>query len=278
MSAAVAEASTGVDLEVDGLRLHAGGLARGRDLFGALDLRIAGGERWVVIGPNGAGKSSLLAAIAGVFPLAAGQVRIDGRALAAWPADALAGRRAWSPQFWSDPFPATVRETAVLARERGSWLARRLAMPRDDAAVDRLLQRLDLDRLADIDVRALSGGERQRVAIATALLQDAPLLLLDEPASHLDPAHQRLLLAPARRACAPGRRRPREPARPQSRLGSRRPLHRPRRQGRRRRRAARQRAHRRAHERACSSVAIESVEVHGARRFVIGPEEEAGRG
>ena len=192
MSAAVE--GPGIELEVAGLRLRAGGGPRGRDLFGALDLRIAGGERWVVIGPNGAGKSSLLAAIAGVFPIASGQVGIDGRALADWPADTLAGRRAWSPQFWSDPFPATVRETAVLARERGAWWSPS-AHAQDGAAVDRLLQRLDLDRLADLDVRALSGGERQRVAIATALLQGAPLLLLDEPASHLDPAHQRLLLA-----------------------------------------------------------------------------------
>jgi iron complex transport system ATP-binding protein len=194
MSAVVAERTTGIALEIAGLRLRAGGGPRGRDLFGTLALRIAGGERWVVIGPNGAGKSSLLAAIAGVFPIAAGQVSIDGRTLADWPAEALAGRRAWSPQFWSDPFPATVRETAVLARERGAWWARSPAT-NDAFVVDRLLERLDLDRLADLDVRALSGGERQRVAIATALLQGAPLLLLDEPASHLDPAHQRLLLA-----------------------------------------------------------------------------------
>jgi len=276
MSGAVAAASTGVDLEVAGLQLNAGGLARGRDLFGALDLQIGSGQRWVVIGPNGAGKSSLLAAIAGVFPLAAGQVRIDGRALAAWAPDALAGRRAWSPQFWSDPFPATVRETAVLARERGAWW--HLAGGTGEAAaVDRLLERLDLDRLADIDVRALSGGERQRVAIATALLQDAPLLLLDEPASHLDPAHQRLLLAlladHARRGGAvlaslhdlnlawdladhcivldgkggavAGRR---DGVLTAERMTS------------------------------VFEVAIESVELHGARRFVSGPEGEADRG
>ena len=275
MSAIGAEASMGIDLEAAGLQLKAGGLAPGRDLFGALDLRIGSGQRWVVIGPNGAGKSSLLAAIAGVFPLAAGQVRIDGRALAAWSPDALAGRRAWSPQFWSDPFPATVRETAVLARERGFWW-RPAEGSGDTGAVDRLLQRLDLDRLADIDVRALSGGERQRVAIATALLQEAPLLLLDEPASHLDPAHQRLLLAlladHARRGGAvlaslhdlnlawdladhcivldgkggavAGRR---DSVLTAARMSS------------------------------VFEVAIESVELHGARRFVTGPEEAAGR-
>ena len=276
MSAIGAEASMGIDLEAAGLQLKAGGLAPGRDLFGALDLRIGSGQRWVVIGPNGAGKSSLLAAIAGVFPLAAGQVCIDGRALAAWSPDALAGRRAWSPQFWSDPFPATVRETAVLARERGFWW-RPAEGSGDTGAVDRLLQRLDLDRLADIDVRALSGGERQRVAIATTLLQGAPLLLLDEPASHLDPAHQRLLLAllvdHARRGGAvlaslhdlnlawdladhcivldgkggavAGRR---DSVLTAERMSS------------------------------VFEVAIESVELHGARRFVTGPEEGAARG
>ncbi|MEP7300082.1 MAG: ABC transporter ATP-binding protein [Caldimonas sp.] len=194
MTSAAREPAFGVELEVSALRLRAGGAATARELFGGLDFRVRAGERWVVIGPNGAGKSSLLAAIAGVFPLAAGEIRVDGRALADWRADALAGRRAWSPQFWSDPFPATVRETAVLAQGRG--------FDRPPAAPDRpgdwtlaeVLDRLDLGRLAGAEVQSLSGGERQRVAIATALLQGAPLLLLDEPASHLDPAHQRLLL------------------------------------------------------------------------------------
>ncbi len=193
MSAARTGATIGVDLLVSGLRLRAGGMRTGRDLFGALDFRVAAGERWVVIGPNGAGKSSLLAAIAGVFSSAAGEIRIDGRGLAAWRVAELADRRAWSPQFWSDPFPATVRETALLARDRGfGWRANDSAD--DDADATAVLDRLHLSRLADVDVQSLSGGERQRVAIATALLQGAPLLLLDEPASHLDPAHQRLLL------------------------------------------------------------------------------------
>jgi iron complex transport system ATP-binding protein len=82
----------------------------------------------------------------------------------------------------------------VLARERGSPWRVDGGGRDDDPEVDATLARLDLLRFADLDVRSLSGGERQRVAMATALLQGAPLLLLDEPASHLDPAHQRLLV------------------------------------------------------------------------------------
>ena len=180
-------------LSAEALALRAGGSARGRVLVDRLDIRVAAGERWVVVGPNGAGKSSLLAALAGVFPLAAGRVRVDGVELTEWRPSLLAARRAWSPQFWSDPFPATVRETAALAHRRDAgW--RSAFDQRNDPEVERVLGRLLLADLADSDVQTLSGGERQRVALATALLQDAPLLLLDEPASHLDLAHQRLLV------------------------------------------------------------------------------------
>jgi iron complex transport system ATP-binding protein len=178
-------------LDVSGLVLRAGASAHGRPLFSPLTFAVRAGERWVVLGPNGAGKSSLLAAMAGVFPADAGEVRLQGRPLSQWRPDALADWRAWCPQFWSDPFPATVAETARIAMRRGAWWS---AGPSDAGAVERVLDELDLRALAHADVRQLSGGERQRVAVATALLQDTPLVLLDEPASHLDLAHQQLLL------------------------------------------------------------------------------------
>ena len=180
-------------LHAEALGIDASGEPTARRLFSGLGLRVGFGERWVVIGPNGSGKSSLLATLAGTFPVAAGVVRLDGRPLSEWPLPALADARAWSPQFWFDPFPSTVLETAALAhRRRRGW--RFGGMEATDAQVSATLDRLGLGQLADADVRTLSGGERQRLALATALLQEAPLLLLDEPASHLDPAHQRLLL------------------------------------------------------------------------------------
>ena len=179
-------------LEVRDLSLRAGATHAGRTLFESLTFEVRAGDRWVVLGRNGAGKSSLLAALAGVFARFSGAVAIDGRPLDDWPPRLLADRRAWCPQFWSDPFPATVLDTVQLARDRGSWWQAATGAP--DAAVHDALEHLDLSAFAQADVRTLSGGERQRVAIATTLLQGAPLLLLDEPASHLDLGHQHRLL------------------------------------------------------------------------------------
>jgi len=181
-----------VTLRAEGVALRAGGKPSGRPLVSNCGLTVDALQRWVILGPNGAGKSSLLAALAGVFPLERGCVHIDGRPLDAWSPRALASRRAWCPQLWSDPFPASARATLALAMERGRW------WPRDDAGTDPALEawidRLDLRGLEAADVRTLSGGERQRVALGTTLLQGAPLVMLDEPAAHLDLRHRRLLL------------------------------------------------------------------------------------
>jgi iron complex transport system ATP-binding protein len=85
-----------------------------------------------------------------------------------------------------------VLDTVQLAQHRHApWF---FQTPEPDAAVRALMARLELAELATADVRTLSGGERQRVALATALLQQAPLLLLDEPAAHLDLGHQQMLV------------------------------------------------------------------------------------
>ena len=187
--------------ETSALALRAGATTHGRLLFDKLGFVVQTGERWVVLGPNGAGKSSLLAAMAGVFTPASGNLTLQGKPLHDWRAQALADWRAWCPQFWIDPFPASVAETARLATQRGAWWS----SPADETDnANGVLAELELTALADADVRQLSGGERQRVAVATALLQGAPLLLLDEPASHLDLAHQQLLVGVLLRHAAQG--------------------------------------------------------------------------
>ena len=177
-------------LRLKNIALRAGAKANGRVLCSGLDLTIASGERWVLLGPNGAGKSTLLMTIAGLIPPDAGSITLGDYSLAAWQNEALAKMRAWCPQFWLDPFPVSAWETVAcsiyatrpeLESERVQQIAREW------------LGKFDANHLADTDVRTLSGGERQRVALATACAQGAPLLLLDEPTSHLDWSHQAVL-------------------------------------------------------------------------------------
>lgn len=164
-------------------------IAGRRALVRALDWTVRPGERWAVLGPNGAGKSTLLAVLAGVRAADEGEVLIDDRPLSAWSIEALAQRRALVADRWLDAFSASVLDTVLTARFRfGAQDADALARARD------ALARLDCAELAERDVRSLSRGERQRVSIATALVQDTPLLLLDEPTAHQDPRHQTLVL------------------------------------------------------------------------------------
>ncbi|WP_088282537.1 ABC transporter ATP-binding protein [Ideonella sp. A 288] len=163
-------------LETRGLGLH----AAGRWLLQGLDWRVMPGERWCVIGRNAAGKSTLLRALAGLsVPQTQGELRWMGRRQADWaPADA-AWLRAYAPQQSVDRFPISVERLLALSTVRPS--AR---------SVDEVLAALGAQDLVQRGVRQLSGGERQRIALAQCALQGAPLMLMDEPVSFQDPAHQ----------------------------------------------------------------------------------------
>jgi iron complex transport system ATP-binding protein len=171
-------------LEIRDLCLRAGE----RLLVEDLAIQVAAGERWVLVGPNGAGKSSLLGAVAGARAAQAGTIQIAGRPVVRCGVEELAALRALVNDRWIDPFSATVLDTVLTARYRfgAEPGAREVAMT--------ALSEMDCAALAQRDVRGLSRGERQRVAIATALAQDTPVLLLDEPTSHQDPGHQAWVL------------------------------------------------------------------------------------
>jgi len=165
----------------------------GRDLLRQATFAVRAGDVWCVLGANGAGKTLLLHTLAGLRPLDGGAVALAGVPLARWrPAD-LARERALLPQFSHDAFPLRADEVVVMGRhpylDRFAWEGDDERRRADDALVA-----MDLVALAARDVTTLSGGERQRVAIASLLVQDAPLMLLDEPVAHLDLRHQLLVL------------------------------------------------------------------------------------
>lgn len=177
-------------LSLEDFSLHAGGKREARCLMAELNLSLHAGERWVLLGPNGAGKSTLLLALAGLLKPNTGRIILGGQALDKWHNESLARQRAWCPQFWLDPFPVAAWETVACALLATHPEATANAV---ETQARHWLEKFDVGALADRDVRTLSGGERQRVALATACAQQAPLLLLDEPVSHLDWSHQALL-------------------------------------------------------------------------------------
>lgn len=155
-----------------------------------------------IVGPNGAGKSTLLRTLAGLQATDSGEAMLDGRALHAWPARARGARIAWLAQQQESSGELTVRETVMLGRlpHLGLFAAPTSA---DDAAVDQAMADTECSAWQHRRLHQLSGGERQRVLLARALAVMAPVLLLDEPTTHLDPPHQvalvRLLQLHARR-------------------------------------------------------------------------------
>ena len=149
------------------IRLHEVTAARGgRVLFEGLSLALEPGGAALVTGPNGAGKSTLIRICAGLLAPTEGRVERGARTALLTEAAALDGER-------------TVR--AAL----GFWAKLDGA---GAAAVDRALEDLALDRLAEVPVRLLSTGQRRRAAFARVVASGAPLWLLDEPASGLDAA------------------------------------------------------------------------------------------
>ncbi|MBI5255856.1 MAG: ABC transporter ATP-binding protein [Burkholderiales bacterium] len=165
-----------------------------RDVLHAVSFGIGAG--WTaLVGPNGAGKSTLLRALAGLQPLAAGQVFLNPGA-AAQPLDmhrtAPAERArvlAWLAQQGEVTGELTVRETVELGRiARLGLLGTPVAA--DRKAVDRAMTLTESLPWQHRRLHELSGGERQRVLLARAMATEAPMLLLDEPTTHLDAPHQ----------------------------------------------------------------------------------------
>lgn len=187
-------------LEVRRLAITAGRRTLVRDL----SMEVRAGEMWCILGPNGAGKTLFLNTVVGLRPPAGGQIRLAGKPAQQWSAPEAARLRGFLPQTLHDAFSASVLDVVIMGRHpylsRWAWegdAERRMVLG--------ALEAVDLVDMAERDVTTLSGGERQRVAIAALLVQEAPLLLLDEPVAHLDVHHQITILGHLGSLAAAGR-------------------------------------------------------------------------
>jgi iron complex transport system ATP-binding protein len=154
-----------------------------------------------IVGRNGAGKSTLLRALGGLLPLSGGAVQLGDRLLHEWAPRERGQRIAWLAQQGESQGELTVRELVALGRLPHLGLLG-AAGAADEAIVDAALRATECEAWPQRRLHELSGGERQRVLLARVLAVQAPVLLLDEPTTHLDPPHQvamvRLLGALAR--------------------------------------------------------------------------------
>jgi iron complex transport system ATP-binding protein len=168
------------------------------------DVSLALAAGWTaVVGPNGAGKSTLLRVLAGLHAADAGEVLLDGKALAQWAPRERAARVAWLAQQGEISGTLTAREIVRLGRLPALGLFSEPTAD-DEARVDRAMADAECAPWAGRRLQELSGGERQRVLLARALAVGAPLLLLDEPTTHLDPPHQAQLARLLRRQARAG--------------------------------------------------------------------------
>jgi len=157
-----------------------------------LDLTIASGEWLSLIGPNGAGKTTILRAIARLVSFQ-GEIRIGGRAVTELSSRDVARTVAVLVQEPQMPAGMTVAQYVLLGRAPHlGYLGKESS--RDRRIVRDVVRRLTLEELASRPLDRLSGGERQRAAIARALAQQAPVLLIDEPTSSLDVGRQQSVL------------------------------------------------------------------------------------
>ena len=169
-----------------------------------LALEVPHGAFTAIVGPNACGKSTLLRALVRLQPVRTGSVELDGRPIGSWRAKEVAREVGFLPQ--STVSPEGIRVEALVRRGRyahqsmlGAW------SPADERAVAAAMAAAGVEDLADRPLAELSGGQRQRVWIAMVLAQDTAYLLLDEPTTFLDIAHQYELLRLLRGLVVEGR-------------------------------------------------------------------------
>ena len=165
----------------------------GDPVLPSLSLDVLPGDFMVIVGPNGCGKSTLLKSLARVNRPSSGRIDLDGEDVHRMRGRQVARRISLLPQSAAAPEGITVAELVARGRHPHHTLLKQWSTS-DELAVAEALERTQLTALADTSVDSLSGGQRQRVWVAMVLAQDTEVILLDEPTTFLDIAHQYELL------------------------------------------------------------------------------------
>ncbi|OZM71851.1 ABC transporter [Amycolatopsis antarctica] len=154
-----------------------------------LGVRVPDGSFTVIVGPNACGKSTLLKALARMLRPEQGTVHLDGKAISSYKSKEVARRLGLLPQTSTAPGGITVEDLVARGRYPYQGLLRQWS-EQDEDAVREAMRLTGVAELADRLVDELSGGQRQRVWLAMVLAQQTSILLLDEPTTFLDVAHQ----------------------------------------------------------------------------------------
>ncbi len=173
-------------------KLHAESVTIGYDgtaVIRELDMSVPTGEILSIVGPNGCGKSTLLRALARLIKPRGGGVYLDGAEISRLPTREVAKKLGILPQSPEAPEGLTVRELAAQGRYPHQSIFRQWSKE-DERAVENALEITGMDVLANRPLDTLSGGQRQRAWISMALAQETETLILDEPTTFLDMAHQ----------------------------------------------------------------------------------------
>jgi iron complex transport system ATP-binding protein len=176
-------------LAARGLRIGYGRITVGQDI----DVEIVPGQILCLLGPNGCGKTTLFRTLLGLIPALGGEISLGGHALSRLPRGAIARRIGYVPQAHAPPFPFEAIEIVMMGRTARLGLFAQPG-PADREAAHAALARLGIAELAHRDYTRLSGGQRQLVLIARALVQETPLIVMDEPTASLDFGNQALVL------------------------------------------------------------------------------------
>lgn len=160
-----------------------------RTVIDHASLNVEKGKITVLIGGNGSGKTTLFKTVSRVLSPKSGAVIFEGKPIGSYAPSHLAKRIAYLPQSYETPADLTVRTLVSYGRYPYQRFGRGMTKA-DRDRIDEALERTGLTELADRSLETLSGGERQRARIAMTVCQQAEILVLDEPTTHLDVGYQ----------------------------------------------------------------------------------------